>query len=444
MYLNYPLPSASADGPHCQGAFGRHVPAAGNQEYVSWLANLLREVERNPQDLHPVLGEFERLIETNPRIYMLLQSMLHEAQECRLGVEQNVDMDDYHKLLQVLNHIITHAPPWSDDHPGVPMLVLLRFSMPTVSGYAFFQDPEVNKLIKKTLDAWADYLSSPESAGVLNTSTTGWFSAGALRRLTGTANIGGDGFEFGELYICNPDAPHYGFKSWDDFFTRRFREGVRPVAFPDDDSVIVNPCESQPFALARQVKFRDSFWIKGKAYSLSDMLGNTFVTPFLDGTVYQGYLDTFSYHRWHSPVSGRIVKSYVLDGTYFSTPEALNVNPPNKDPGNEIPYQGYLAAMATRAVILIEAENPEIGLMAFLAIGMAEISTCEISVCEGDYLRKGDELGMFHYGGSSHCLIFQNGVNITGFPEIGGGKNIPVRGQLAIVTPMEVDGFQLV
>jgi phosphatidylserine decarboxylase len=331
-----------------------------------------------------------------------------------------------------------------DDHPGVPMLVLLKSTMPTVSGYAFYQDPEVNKIIKKILDAWADFLSSPKSAGVLNASSTGWFSTEALRRLTDTANIGRTGFVFGELYICNPDAPHYGFKSWDDFFTRRFREGVRPVAFPDDDSVIVNPCESQPFALARNVNARDSFWIKGQTYSLSDMLGNTFVAPFLDGTVYQGYLDTFSYHRWHSPVSGKVVKAYVLDGTYFSTPEALNVNPPDKDPGNEIPYQGYLAAMATRAVILIEAENPEIGLMAFLGIGMAEISTCEISVREGDYLRKGDELGTFHYGGSSHCLIFKNGVNVTGFPEVGKKENIPVRGQLAIVTPPEAEGFQLV
>ncbi|KAE8368391.1 Phophatidylserine decarboxylase-domain-containing protein [Aspergillus caelatus] len=431
MYLNFPcLLRALAPRTRTLGHETWHedIGILGSPSENSLTYYVSREVERNPQDLHPVLGEFERLIETNPRIYMLLQSMLQEAQEYRLDIEQNVEIHDCHKLLRVLNHIITHAPPWTDDHPGVPVLVLLKSSMPTVSGYAFFQDPEVNKLIKKTLSAWADFLSSPESACVLNTSTAGWFSTRALWRLTDTANIGGDGFEFEELYICNPDAPHYGFKSWDDFFTRKFREGIRPVAFPDDDSVIVNPCESQPFAVARQVKARDSFWIKGKTYSLSDMLGDTFVARFLDGTVYQG----------------KIVKSYVLDGTYSSTPEALNVNPPNKGPGNEIPYQGYLAAMATRAVILIEAENSEIGLMAFLAIGMAEISTCEISVCEGDYLKKGDELGMFHYGGSSHCLIFQKGVNVTGFPEVGGEKNIPVRGQLAIVTPMEMDGFQVV
>ena len=38
---------------------------------------------------------------------------------------------------------------------------------------------------------------------------------------------------------------------------------------------------------------------------------------FVGGTVYQAYLDPFCYHRWHSPVSGTIDKSYKLGGTYF-------------------------------------------------------------------------------------------------------------------------------
>lgn len=390
-----------------------------------------------------MLREFQELIETDQRVYMLLQSMFQQTHERKPGLKQGVMIQDYQTMLRVLNYVITHTPPWTHDYPGVPMLALIKPFMPTVSGYVFFQDPKVNTMVKKILNEWAKFLSSPESAHVLNDSSTGWFCPEAVDRLTATANISGTSYRFEQMYICNPDAPHYGFQSWDDFFTRRFREHVRPVAFPDDDSVIVNPCESQPFALARNVKVRDSFWIKGQTYSMYDMLGNTFADLFIGGTVYQGYLDSFSYHRWHSPVSGKVVKTHMLDGTYFSTPEAINIDSPDSDPGNETPYQVYLAAMATRAVVFIEADNPEIGLVAFLAIGMAEISTCEISVQEGDYVKKGDELGSFHYGGSSHCLIFRNGVNVSGFPEFGRQENVPVRGQLAIVTP-EVSGFQLV
>lgn len=48
----------------------------------------------------------------------------------------------------------------------------------------------------------------------------------------------------------------------------------------------------------------------------------------------------------------------------------------------------------------------------FYTIGMNEVSTCEFTVQEGQYVKKGDELGMFHYGGSTHCLIFGPQVNI--------------------------------
>lgn len=30
---------------------------------------------------------------------------------------------------------------------------------------------------------------------------------------------------------------------------------------------------------------------------------------FVGGTVYQAFLSALSYHRWHSPVSGKIVKA---------------------------------------------------------------------------------------------------------------------------------------
>ena len=61
---------------------------------------------------------------------------------------------------------------------------------------------------------------------------------------------------------------------WNDFFTRRFRDGARPVAAPDDDNVIVAACESTPFSIRTDVKRRDEFWLKTQPYSLEDMLAN--------------------------------------------------------------------------------------------------------------------------------------------------------------------------
>ncbi|MCE7995665.1 MAG: hypothetical protein HEP71_27045 [Roseivirga sp.] len=71
--------------------------------------------------------------------------------------------------------------------------------------------------------------------------------------------------------------------------------------------------------------------------------------------------------------------------------------------------------MATRAVIFIEADNPAIGLMCVMPIGMAEVSSCQITVKAGDKVKKGQEIGMFHFGGSTHCLMFRKGVNLEFF-----------------------------
>jgi phosphatidylserine decarboxylase len=164
-----------------------------------------------------------------------------------------------------------------------------------------------------------------------------------------------------------------------------------------------------------------------------------FASQFVGGTIYQAFLSALSYHRWHAPVSGKVVKAYVVDGTYYSEPLFEGVGNPQAhtadiDLEGQTISQSYITATATRALIFIEADEPSIGLMAFIGVGMAEVSTCDITVKEGDHLKKGDEIGMFHFGGSTHCLLFRKGVNVSGFPEPGEEENVPVRSYLATVS----------
>ena len=88
-------------------------------------------------------------------------------------------------------------------------------------------------------------------------------------------------------------------------------------------------------------------------------------------------------------------------------------------------------------MIFIEADNPAIGLMCVLPVGMAEVSTCEITVCEGQHVKKGSQLGMFNLGGSTHCLLFRPDVNLEFdlHSQKAGLKssNIPVNSQIAKV-----------
>jgi len=415
--------------------------------HKAWLSNIIDRVESNPKELHPVLQEFKDLIEKNTRIYILVNSMFEEIpskKPYRNDPAGHKQVRDYHHMLELFNHILKTAPEWSDHEysvgmVGTPFNAILDWPMGTPSGFAFFLDPDVNKMLKKVLNAWAEFLASPDSAYVLGDDKIGWLSEHGIHDLSITANAGKTSYKFEELFECDPSKEHHGYKSWDHFFTRRFKEGKRPVASPEDDHVIANACEAKPYKVGRNIAKRDHFWIKGQPYSLMDMLAmDPLHEPFVGGTVYQAFLSALSYHRWHAPVSGKIVKAYPVQGTYFSEPLFEGLGDPSTksdvDQEGEKTGQGYLTATATRAIIFIEADNKDVGLMCFLGIGMTEVSTCDITVSEGQHVKKGDEIGMFHYGGSTHCLIFRKGLELDEFPDAENPEhNVPVRSKLAVV-----------
>ena len=410
-----------------------------------WLSRVVSHVDSNPKKLIPVLQELRDLIEKNTRIYVLFNSMFDDIPKKQPYAKDPTgkrQVRDYKHMLALLNHILTTAPAWDDNSKkagmvGVPINAVLDWPMGTAAGFAAFQDPEINAVMKKVLNVWGEFLQSPASAYVLGDQQNGWFGAHGKNTLAVTANINKTSYTFEELFQCDPLAKNHGYKSWDGFFTRHFKEGIRPVASPEDDNVIANACESRPYKVARDVKARDKFWIKGQPYSVLDMLAmDTLSEQFYGGTIYQAFLSALSYHRWHAPVSGKVIKAYVKEGTYYSEPLFEGVGDLDKheiDPKGESTGQAYLTATATRAIIFIEADNPAIGLMCFLGIGMTEVSTCDITVKVGQHIKKGDEMGMFHFGGSSHVLLFRKGVNVQGFPEIGGTLNVPVRSEVARV-----------
>ena len=107
---------------------------------------------------------------------------------------------------------------------------------------------------------------------------------------------------------------------------------------------------------------------------------------FEGGTVYQALLRPDSYHRWHAPVSGRVVKKKVVKGLYFSEPLCCGFWPDDDDNddgdvgktpsgiGNADPAacnnsQGYLTSVAPRGILIIDSTAPSIGLVAMVLVG---------------------------------------------------------------------------
>lgn len=115
-------------------------------------------------------------------------------------------------------------------------------------------------------------------------------------------------------------------------------------------------------------------------------------------------MSPWCYHRWHAPVAGTLEKSYKLEGTYL-------LENPTSDLGqsgetNYVNTQPLLTSLSVRHIYIINTGNPSIGRVGIIEIGMGEVSSCISTVNEGDFLEKGQELGRFEFGGSSHAIIF--------------------------------------
>ena len=376
-----------------------------------------------PELLPPVKG-LKDLIESESEVNMFFHQMFSQSE----GPSERTltPIRNYRVMLRLINHFLTRAPEWHDAYyVGLPINSILNSSMGTTGGYAAFLNDKVNAHFRTILNCWGTFLKSADSCYVLNESEDGWLGKNALE----DEYMSG----FVDTFKCDPSKPHWGFKSWDDFFTREFREGVRPVASPEDSKVIVNACESAPYMIQHNVRRRSRFWLKGQPYSIHFMMaGDPLAEEFVGGTVYQAFLSMTSYHRWHSPVDGKIAKAYVIDGGYFSKiqPQGLN------EEGFNLCHT-YITEVATRALVFIQADNPYIGLLCLVAVGMAEVSTCEITACEGQRVKKGQQVGMFHFGGSTYCLVFCNGVDVTfnlHRQELGlNSQNIKVNDKIATV-----------
>lgn len=112
---------------------------------------------------------------------------------------------------------------------------------------------------------------------------------------------------------------------------------------------------------------------------------------FEGGTIYQGFLDAFYYHRWHSPVDGIVEENYLIQGHYFA--DRSQFLPKELDSLKAA--QSFLASVATRRIIVLNADNKDIGRVALVYIGMADISSCISDIKKGEKVKKGQYLGHF-------------------------------------------------
>jgi len=412
------------------------------KDRLNWLEDFLKDISEKrrkggrskPAEYKQSIKELKALIEDSAELSMLFRSMFDEIPYNHrfdpIGNEYNIT--NYEQLLDLFNEILDRPPKYNENMMvALPFTLLLEWPMATRGGLAAFLNEKLNVKLGNVLSEWGKYLAdeTKNSKDVIindpNLSYS-WLSTPA-REIMQRRDPKNRTFE--ELYECVPNDEHLGFKSWDHFFTRGFKAGTRDVEDKTDDT-ITSGCESAPYAIKQKVAVTEKFWIKGQPYSLKHMLQSAKdAEKYKGGTVYQAFLSPLTYHRWHAPINGTITKLQLVPGSYFS------ISPINSFPDPETfantQSQAYLTSVATRA--LIHLNNSTVGDMVMIPVGMVEVSTCVFNKKITDQMvkdtndpsgntwlpgsapvkiSKGDELGMFHFGGSTHCLIFGPQVHL--------------------------------
>lgn len=106
------------------------------------------------------------------------------------------------------------------------------------------------------------------------------------------------------------------FKTFNDFFTRKLKPSLRPIAVGND--IIVHPADGTLSCFGKIVD-GTLFQAKGKTYSLKALLGgNELDSSALEAGCYATtYLAPRDYHRVHMPYDGKLEKMIFVPGQFF-------------------------------------------------------------------------------------------------------------------------------
>lgn len=205
----------------------------------------------------------------------------------------------------------------------------------------------------------------------------------------------------------------FAYRSFNEFFTRALRPGVRPIAEGAD--VVVSPVDGT-VSQCGQIDGDLLLQAKGRHYSLPELLANDAeaVATYAGGSFACIYLAPYNYHRIHMPCAGTARDNVYVPGELFSVNAATARAVPRVFARNERLICDFTTPLGRMAVILVGA----------LFVGSIETVHCgevnppprrrkaatRIAAGLGREFAKGEELGRFNMGSTVVLLFERNRV----------------------------------
>jgi phosphatidylserine decarboxylase len=151
------------------------------------------------------------------------------------------------------------------------------------------------------------------------------------------------------------------YSTFEDFFVRAHKPGSRPIVAENDPSSAVVGADSR-VVVYETVQQSKKLWIKGLDFTITNLLmDNGLGAIFENGAVASFRLSPQDYHRYHSPVTGKIKLFRSMPGDCYQVdPLAIR---------SDIDILGRNA----RDYVVIESEH--LGDVLFVAIGATDVGS---------------------------------------------------------------------
>lgn len=181
------------------------------------------------------------------------------------------------------------------------------------------------------------------------------------------------------------------YSTFNQFFTRRVTETARPFA---QDAEFPAPCDARYFAY-ESLDDSVSIPVKGSMFKASALLKSDEWAPvFEGGPGFIARLCPVDYHRFHFPDTGRVLATWRIPGALHS------VNP------WALAFREDIFMINEREVTILETER--FGKLAYVEVGATCVGKIK-QTHDQETFERGDEKGMFLFGGSTVIVIGERG-----------------------------------
>jgi phosphatidylserine decarboxylase len=204
------------------------------------------------------------------------------------------------------------------------------------------------------------------------------------------------------------------YPSFNAFFTRLLKEGVRPIA----DNDIVSPVDGV-VSQAGPIVSGQIVQAKGQDYSVLSLLGgdDALTAEFVGGQFATIYLSPKDYHRIHMPVTGKLRKMRYVPGDLFSVSPRTARTVPDLFARNERVVVTFDTELGPMVMVLVGAIF--VGSMATVWSGQITpgygkaVRQWTYDDAEAMMIEKGQEMGRFNMGSTVVLLFGEQAVTFN-------------------------------